>query len=70
MSDLPFGGIIPLYIPPIRVHQPYRIVPTICIRTFSRVLVTHRVNREPDGECGVVVPRRGGKFVWVILSHL
>ena len=59
MSDLPFGGIIPLYFPPIRVHQPHRVVRTIGVRRHARVLVRHRVNREPDGERGVVVPRRG-----------
>ena len=58
MSDLPFGGIIPLYFPPVRVNHLHRIVRTIRIRTYSRVLVCHRINREPDGERGVVVPRR------------
>lgn len=32
------------YIPPIRIHQPHRIVGTIHVRTHSRVLVRQRVN--------------------------
>ena len=61
MSDLPFGGIIPLHFPPIWIHQLYWIVPTIRIRTHSGVLVRHRVHAEPDGKRGVVVPRHGGR---------
>ena len=57
-------------LPSILIHQPYWIVPTIHVRPHSRVLVHHRVNGEPDGEGGVVVPRRRGRFVWAILSHL
>ena len=57
-------------LPPILIHQPHWIIGTIGVRTHSGVLVRHRVHREPDGERGVVVPRRGGRFVWVILSHL
>ncbi len=60
------------YLPPIRIHQPRRIIPTIRVRTHSGVLVRHRVHAEPDGEGGMVVPRRcpcdgdsmeGGKYV-------
>lgn len=53
------------YIPPILIHQPHRIVGTICVRRHARVLVGHRINREPDGEvggsgrAGMAVPRRG-----------
>ena len=74
MSDLPFGGIIPLYFPPVRVLQHYRIIPTICVRRGRRVLVRHRVNGEPDGEGGVVVPRRGRRWKlrtesWKVVGH-
>ena len=50
------------YISPIQVHQLHRIVPTIRVRRQSRILITHRVNREPDREGGVVVPRRGRMY--------
>ena len=40
----------------IRIHQLNRIIRAIHIRAQRRVFVTHRVNTQPNGEVGGVIP--------------